>query len=230
MSTVTKAQVIDVISYGDEVKEYILKLEDYDTFEPGQFLQLTLDEVTASDNWPESRSFSIASYLNEAQTIRLIIKKKGSYTSQIFQKLVKDSFCYVKYAYGDFLLPMFDENPIHCIAGGTGIAPFLGFVEYMSEEDDINKLNVYYSVSKRNDFVHYETLKKMLPNENVEFYCTKQEVKGAINKRISLDDVLAKVLDIKEEHFYICGGEEFSKYFKEELEKKGATNVYWDEW
>lgn len=230
MSTITRAHVCDVISYGENVKEFILKLDDYETFEPGQFLQLTLDKISASDNWPESRPFSIASYLNQAHTIRLIIKKKGTYTAKIFNNLIKGSHCYVKYAYGDFLLPSFDDEPIHCIAGGTGVAPFLGFMEYYMNQREIDKLFIYYSVSKKHDFVHFNSIQKNLSPNNIDFFCTKENMEGTKYRRMLINDILYKVKNISEEHFYICGAPEFTKYFKDELEVNGALNIYLDEW
>lgn len=230
MSTVSRAEVLQVISYNDEVREYILFIDDYVNFEAGQFLQLTLENVTASANWPDSRTFSIASYLNDEKTIRIVIKKAGEYTSKIFEELEVGKSCYIKYAYGDFLLPFFDdETPIHCIAGGTGVAPFLSFMEYLEKEGNIERLFLYYSVRKKHEFVNYSNIKATL-NSNSFFYCTRGEAEWAENRHIEINDILNNVKDIADEHFYICGSKAFILTFKEALEEKGALNIYLDEW
>ena len=230
MSTVSRAEVADIIVYDENIREYILKVDMYEHFEPGQFLQLTLDSVTASQNWPESRTFSIASYLNDEKTIRLVIKRTGNYTTRLFDELKVGGSCYIKYAYGDFLLPMFDEdNRIHCIAGGTGIAPFLSFMEYLEKEGRLDRLFIYYSARTATGFVNSKAIRKHL-NSQALFYCTREETVDALCKRIEIQDVLANVNDITEEHFYICGSNEFISSFKNELASRGAGNIYLDEW
>ena len=136
MGTISKATVLSIKEYGSEIREYTLKLMKNHYFEPGSFLQLTLEEKEDYTRWPESRNFSIASAFNEDGTIKLIIQKVGVYTARIFNELHEGDSCTVKYAFGDFLLPFFDKNStICCIAGGTGIAPILSFCEQLKKEN-----------------------------------------------------------------------------------------------
>lgn len=231
MSIVSRAHVKDVVVYSEEVREYVLEVEHYETYEPGQFLQLSLDIVDASANWPESRTFSIASYSPDEKTVRLIIKKVASYTTRIFDELQVGSYCTVKYAYGDFMLPMFDEEErIHCIAGGTGIAPFLSFMEFLNLEGQIDRLFIYYSVRKESELAHYEDMARILPEGHLKVFCTKEDSSSLINRRLKLEDVLPNVNNIDEEHFYVCGGSGLIETFKTGLEENGAENIYLDEW
>lgn len=231
MSVVSRGKVLEVISYSDTVREYILELEHYDSYEPGQFLQLTLEYVDASANWPDSRTFSIASYSSEGSTINLVIKKEGAYTTRIFNELTVNAGCTVKYAYGDFLLPMFDEEEsIHCIAGGTGIAPFLSFMEYLKFNNQIERLYLYYSARKGGELVHAKEITKTLSQNNLKLFSTRELSDKFLNRRIDIDDVTQNVRNFEEEHFYICGSTDLVSYFKGELEKRGALNIYTDEW
>lgn len=231
MSVVSKAKVIRLISYGDDVREFILELEDNEPFEAGQFLQLTLEEVTASQLWPESRTFSMASYTNPEKTIRHIIKREGNYTNRIFNELKIGSICYVKYAYGNFLLPVFDfEESIHCIAGGTGVAPFISFIEFLEKEGGIERLHLYYSARFNKEFVNLENLSQKVVKNNLNLYCTRETSDFAYNGHIKIENILANVKTIKEEHFYICGSLDFIKFFKQKLIENGAENIYTDEW
>ena len=62
--------------------------EKYKRYDAGTFLQLTLENVSASDYWPESRTFSMASaYDKKNGLIKLIIRKSGVYTTRIFDEL-----------------------------------------------------------------------------------------------------------------------------------------------
>ena len=157
MAVVTNAEILSVIEHGEDVREFILKPKIYRRFEAGTFLQLTLEDVNASEIWPDSRTFSIASCHNKDKTIRLIIKKVGEYTGKLFNELKEGSECTIKYSFGDFLLPVFDkENPIVCVAGGTGIAPFLSFLGQLKNENNLNRMYLLYSVKKFENFIDIE--------------------------------------------------------------------------
>jgi predicted ferric reductase len=78
MNFVTQVEVIKIIVHNNDIREYECKLDQERKYNPGSFVQLTLDLVTASDIWPDSRTFSIASF--EGGIMRFIIKKTGKYT------------------------------------------------------------------------------------------------------------------------------------------------------
>lgn len=83
MNYVFQAEVIDVIEYKKDINEYILKLDKERKYSPGAFVQLALDIVSASDIWPESRTFNIASY--QKGDMRFITKNVGGLHQQDFQ-------------------------------------------------------------------------------------------------------------------------------------------------
>ena len=59
---VSRARIVSINEFSNTTREFILELELNFHHEPGQFLQLTLENVDSSMIWPESRSFSIAYY------------------------------------------------------------------------------------------------------------------------------------------------------------------------
>jgi|JI61114C2RNA_FD_contig_91_127116_length_11651_multi_2_in_0_out_0_6 ferredoxin-NADP reductase len=231
MSTVTKAQVIRIINHGDDVKRYDFRVDKLDTFEAGQFLQLTLDDFNGSGNWPESRAFSIASSFNNENVITIIIKKVGTYTDRIFNELKKGGFCTLKYAYGDFLLPMFDDEArIHCIAGGTGISPFLSFFKQRKIEQNTNNMYLYYSVKKNENFAALDEVENCLKNSNINLYCTQEIIEGIKNSRIDFQDILFNIENIEKDYFYICGSNELINNYKILLQNQGALNIITEDW
>jgi ferredoxin-NADP reductase len=231
MPIVSKATVIGVRPISDEIREYLLKPDKYINFEAGQFLQLSLELVTASDFWPESRTFSIASYRSREKTIRLFIKKVGVYTTKIFEALEIGRTCTIKYAYGDFTLPLFDEEgPIVCIAGGTGIAPFLAFVDALEELDQLDRLTVYYSVRHKEDTIDLEKLQSKIGPANFHLFTTREINDDTVNRRITIDDVLNYNAADRDRHYYICGSKDFTQSFKDLLDREGQPNIYIDEW
>ena len=100
MVIISSAQVTRVIKYGDLTREYLLQVKKPSRHEPGQFIQLALDQVSPSSPWPDSRPYSIANYSKDGLTIRIIVKKKGTFSTRIFNELVIGKECFVKYPYG----------------------------------------------------------------------------------------------------------------------------------
>lgn len=231
MAEVAKAVVMSVNQHGDDIRKYILKVDELNSFEAGQFLQLTLDDFNGSGNWPESRAFSIASYMNDENTITLVIKKVGFYTNRIFSELQVGSCCTIKYPYGEFMLPMFDDQtPIHCIAGGTGISPFLSFMGQLQSQNNTDRMFLHYSSRKECDFVNLDLILNSLSSSNIRLYCTKEQPKQMTHRRITIEDILSNVSNIEEEYFYICGSTELINSMNVELLKAGAKNIVFEEW
>ena len=231
MSIFSRATVVSIKDYGNDIKEFTLKLDNYKWFEAGTFLQLTLKNVTASERWPDSRPFSIASYYNENKTMRLIIRKVGKYTTKIFEQLVVGATCTVKYAFGEFILPMFDrENEIICIAGGTGISPFLSFIECLEREGGIDRIKLFYSVRTQKDYIKLNYIKNAINKDNLFLYCTGENVDYAKNGRIKIEEILENVKDKEKADFYICGSNEFIADFKRELKENDIERINTDEW
>lgn len=231
MSTISKATVLAIKEYGSEIREYSLQLEKNYYFEAGTFLLLTLEKKEDYTRWPESRNFSIASAYNDEGIIKLIIRKVGTYTTRIFNELQVGSECMVKYAFGDFLLPFFDQkSAICCIAGGTGIAPILSFCEQLKQNNMQNRLHVFYSFKNESEKIGLETLKAVIPEEQLHLFCTRQEISSIANCRVNWKDIKQIDFDYQSDHFYICGNEIFTYEFCVCLEKAGAENIYTDEW
>ena len=228
MAIITNAVVEKVINISDDIKEYILKPEKMIAYEPGQFLQLSLDIVDASDYWAESRTFSIASYGKDY--LRLIIKKVGQYTARIFNELSSDSVVTIKYAYGDFLLPFDYDDGVVCIAGGTGISPILSFVDKLEEDGELDKIKLFYSAKTKSSLIDYERLCNILEKENLNFYITRENSNDEIINlgRINIEEISRNLN--KNSYVYICGSNDFIFYFKSNLEKLGYKNIILDEW
>lgn len=226
---ISKAKVLDIKEHGFEIREYTLQLEKNYYFEAGSFLLLTLDVQNEYTRWPDSRNFSIASAYRQDGTVRLIIRKVGVYTTRIFKELIVGGECAVKYAYGDFLLPFFNKTaPVYCIAGGTGVAPILGFAAQLQNNNDTAKLHVFYSFKNSEEQPGVELLKSAVPAAQLHLFSTREAVAGTENRRIQASDL--SDADFINGHFYICGGEAFTKEFVNYLKAKGAENVYTDEW
>lgn len=116
---------------------YSLEIESLDKpfkYHPGQFLHLTLDTYNPSEQWPESRCFSIQSNPGE-KNIRITYAVKGKFTKKMEQRLKVGSEVWLKLPYGElFTRPHNKKNTVF-IAGGTGITPFLSLFTHKTFND-----------------------------------------------------------------------------------------------
>lgn len=227
MPIVSLAKVFQVRELSKDIKEYLLEPEMKTNYEPGQFLQLSLDKIEASEPWRDSRTFSIASFQTERNWIRLVIKNVGEYTERIFKEMQEGTVVTLKYAFGDFLLPYNEESKILCVAGGTGITPFLSFLDYLEKKEELDRIRILYSVRHRDEAFYYDEIRNKI-GKNVILFTTRENREDSINRRIEFQDIL-QVSNAQTE-VYICGSEEFNQSMNELLQKEGYQNIHLDEW
>ncbi len=231
MQVVTSAEIISIKEYSEDLREYILKPEKYRRFDAGTFLQLALEDVSASEYWPESRTFSMASAYNKTKTIKLIIRKVGKFTKRIFEETKVGSKLTIKYSFGDMLLPQFDTQcEVVCIAAGTGIAPFLSFMEELENENQLDRMKLLYTVRREEDFISYEEIKDKIHNDNLMLFSTDIKSEKAEYRLLNTNDIFTVTKEKERAHYYICGSPEFISFFKTELESNNIKNIHLDEW
>ena len=225
MSYVSQAEVVNIIKHNTEIREYELRLDKERSYNPGSFVQLTLDLVTASDIWPDSRTFSIASY--KKGVMNFIIKNVGRYTDRIFDELNEGDKCTIKYPFGDLYSKNFNNEKHLLLAGGVGITPYLGLIEYFETIGKTDRVSLFYSVKYSVDLIHYDKLNNVL-GSNLEIFTTREQNNYFHNRRIGFEDI-SKVSDI-DTNIYICGSKSFNTEFKSLLQENGYKKIHMDEW
>jgi NAD(P)H-flavin reductase len=223
---VSRARIVSIKELSTSTREYILELELKFHHEPGQFLQLTLENVDSSMIWPDSRSFSIASYEMPNKQLRLIIKKEGKFTTKLFNDIKVNNILTVKLPYGSFL-PPFDLSPTLCLAGGTGIAPFLSFFEFFKANDQLKNFYLFHSTKFMFDAIDNVYLTKEL-HKNYKLFLTSDNVPNINNQRINLQEITKSFS--KNTNIYICGNKSFNEYYKNNLIQLGYNNVNTEDW
>ncbi len=225
MNYVTQGEAIEVIEYNDNLREYIIKIEKERKYNPGSFVQLSLDLVTSSDIWPDSRTFSIASY--EKGIMKFIVKRTGVYTSRIFNELTIGKKCTIKYPFGELFNKNLENEKHLFLAGGVGITPYISLIKYYEINGLLDNIRLFYSVKYSDDFIHYDELKEVLGN-NMEVFITRENIDGYKNRKINIEDI-KRVAD-RETNIYICGSKSFNKTYKKILLENGFNQIHMDEW
>jgi NAD(P)H-flavin reductase/ferredoxin len=116
-----------------------LRLDRPMDFYPGQFLEV---EIPAAPG--EWRSYSMASSPNRPDEIDLVILRipGGAFSSRL-DDLTAGSALRVRGPYGTSYLRD-GERPILLVAGGSGIAPMLSILSYVTESGDPRPFTFYY--------------------------------------------------------------------------------------
>jgi ferredoxin-NADP reductase len=223
MNYVVQAEIIGKKMIQPDVVELLVKPEKIRNYTPGSFAQLSLETATASERWPESRTFSIASYSKEY--IRFIIKEQGEYTKRIVKDSKIGQLITIKYPFGEMFNRKNADSRHIFIAGGLGITPFLSMIDYF-KENGLNNYFLFYSVKFKHQFIDLDQLKNK--TKNLYLFTTKEDSEY-ISRRINIDDI-QKLRLCSTDHFYICGSKDFIMYFRDSIVKLGFTNIHMDEW
>jgi ferredoxin-NADP reductase len=127
-----KAAVTHVECHGPGVFTVRMRSErPIPRFKAGQFLHLALDDYEpAGGHWPVSRVFSIARQPDPLE-VWIVYSIKGPYTRRMGVELVPGKQVWLKLPYGSFVVEgsVGPDQDVVLVAGGTGIAPFVPFLE-----------------------------------------------------------------------------------------------------
>ena len=222
MIITSRCETLKVKEINDTLRLITFKIEKFRKFEPGMFLQLTLDDFDPSQPWPESRAFSFASYDNGTESI--LVRKQGAYTSRIFNEIKSGSEFYIKYPFGEFILS--EKSKKVFIAGGAGISVFMSYFDYIKSMNTNEKIILFHSVKEKAELLeNYYQLPSNVKNFS---FVTKGKYEG-FNRRIEMNDILTQ-LEGDDYTFYICGGDEFIQNYSSGLKSAGFNRIKVENW
>lgn len=235
-----KAKVIDIINYSENVRLFRFKPEKrIPRFKSGQFLHLAIDPYDPSFNWPESRVFSIMNSPSRSEYIEILVSKVGKFTSRMFNEIKLNDNVWIKLAYGTFNFDdSINQNTV-LIAGGTGISPFVSFLQYAIDNNLNPAIHLNYGV-RNTDLIIVEDLIKeaeqKLPNFNYRIHV--ERIKGDGSKSnlllgfLPVKDIVQNSLKVENPIFYLSGPPAMITSFDKELKDQGieSQNIKYDNW
>ncbi len=229
-----KAIVTGVTRYDDTVIEYSFSPEGrMPAFKPGQFLHLAIDPYDPSQNWPESRVFSIAN-APESGVIRIVISVKGKFTARMAAELIPGSTVWLKFPYGNFT---FDhpDNQMVLVAGGTGISPYISFLEHCLADRQSPPVSLYYGIREERFMIFEPVLvqcKQSLPRFNYTVFCENpgHHIQGGVTGIIDAGRILAE--NPPDADFYLSGPPLMIDSIGRFLRDNGVSpgRIFIDEW
>ena len=231
------AEATEILRHDDEVATYEFRcLMPRPRWKPGQFLHLALDPYEPSGHWPESRCFTMASGSLEKDRVRLTIAAKGKFTRRILAELQPGRKVWMKAPYGDFIVRTSREHDVVLIAGGTGITPFVAFMEDSLVKGLEGNVWLHYGARSQDLLVFRDfadRCARQFPAFHVECYAETGATGPTIAGRIDLGRAVACTRDGKAATYYLCGPQEMINAFRARLTGQYGvpeSNVKIDAW
>lgn len=236
------AVVVEVIKHAPDLRSYLLAPERaLPRFRPGQFLHLALDPYQPSSHWPESRVFSIASSPDVADRLRITVSLKGAFTRRMFAELAAGGRVWLKLPFGSFCPTVSPEQPAVLLAGGTGITPFVSFVEWAAVRQPEGLVEVHYAARRPGLLIYRDLLESCQarwPSLRLKLYAEEMDGEGEHGQgeirrgRISVPEVWSRLPSPKAARFYLSGPRGMIDAFRQVLLElgAGADAVITDEW
>jgi ferredoxin-NADP reductase len=185
-------------------------------FKTGQFITLY---------WPDTpgykRAYSLSSCALDRGFFEVTVKRDGKMGTRIVDWAKPGDRMGVIPPTGRFL-PRFEPHMhLICVAGGSGVTPFRGFVREATRRKLETRITILYSVRTTNDIIFKDEFHQLeLENNHFDFYvtCTRLHESDPWNGRrgrITADWVKVHIHDLPNTVFYACGPNELVEFAEE---------------
>ena len=182
-------------------------------FKTGQFITLY---------WPDTpgykRAYSLSSCALDRGYYEVTVKRDGKMGTRIVDWAKAGDKMFVIEPTGKFLPVLEPNKHLICIAGGSGVTPFRGFVRDATRRKLETRITVLYSVRTTNDIIFKDEFEK-LQRENSKFNffvtCTRlhpDDPWTGKRGRITAEWVKEQILDLPNTVFYACGPNELVEF------------------
>ncbi len=208
-------KIISSVYVTPNVKRFVLSKPKGFSFKPGEACMVTIDR----DGWrDQARPFTFTS-LPTSRTLELVVKiyPRGGVTEQMAllrkgdQLLLGEVFGTITYkGNGTFF------------AAGAGITPFLSIFRDLKRKGRLKGDQLIYSNRMATDVIMDEELTALLGKSYLKIF-TRQRVIGFRERRIDREMLIALVQNF-DQHFYLCGPQEFVDDLSRMLMDLGATS------
>lgn len=184
----------DVQQLTSNIKKFTLSLPEQLQFVPGQYVSIR------SPGMKRYHAFSIASSPLQQDTVELVVKVEGEYTTKMFSMQPGESFELMG-PMGRFMSDI--AGPTVMIAGGVGVTPFLSLLRGHVQHETW----LFYSCRTRQDIIAAEELQKLQNNVHVVITLTREQPENWQGELGHIDaTMLARHLSsLAEKDYYTCG-------------------------
>jgi len=236
------AKVAEVTVHTHGLRSYILApARRVPMFAPGQFLHLALDPFEPGSHWPESRVYSIASSPTDRDRLRITVSRQGAFTSRMFDELQLGSEVWLKLPYGSFCPNADLPGRMVMLAGGSGITPFMSFIEWAADNHAAAAIDLHYGARSGSLLIYRHIIEgcaaKGLRDLRVRYYVEQLESgdpadDSLVVGRLSPEEAWNQLEAPQTARFYLSGPKSMIDAFRKRLVQLGANEsaVLSDDW
>ncbi len=139
------------------------------TFKAGQFIDLSLPNLSKSDPEDHTRAFTLASAPSEQQ-LMVATRLRDTAFKRVLAEMPLGTTIDLEGPFGQFTLPSDDSRTIVLLAGGIGITPFRSMLVEATHHKLSHQLILMYSNRHPEDAAFLDEL-QTLQQENTRFTC-----------------------------------------------------------
>ena len=198
------------------VWEFFFRPESQLDYQAGQYVHIGLPDLR--DARSSERTFTLTSTPDET-ALSFAVKfpePHSAYKARLLELIEADAVT-VSQAMGDLVLPRDSGRPLVFVAGGLGIASFVGMIKHLAATNENRPLTLLYG-HKPGESLYADSISALAATNYHEFVSPH---------RIEIGDVLQD--DVRTLYF-ISGSEPFTMGFRNQLLERGvaATNIVYD--
>lgn len=196
------------------------------SFQPGQYASISFKN---NGRPTPARNFSIINSPTDQGTLQFSIRVKGRFTNAL-TTLAEGDEVNVRGPFGNFVFDQERDKDTVMIAGGIGIAPFIGMIRFATATNLSNKIKLIYSFRDQNDAPFVGQIMNF-DNLNPNFKSIFVVGEGPTDKFAGHDvlsgrmssDIIDQVTDgdFENKTFSICGSPKFMADVTQILKDKG---------
>ncbi len=192
--------------------------------------------------WPDEptykRAYSLSSCAMDQGFYEFTVRRDGKMGTRLVDWIKAEQRLMVLPPAGRFV-PAY-EPALHliCIAGGSGVAPFRGFVREATRRRLATKITILYSARTAGDVIfhgEFGQLQKDNPHFQFHVTCTRLPASDPwTGRRGRIDSawILEQIRDLESTVFYACGPDPFVESAQALLSELGApkTRILTEKW
>jgi ferredoxin-NADP reductase len=184
-----------------DVKKFVIERPEGYNFIPGQGTDVSINFPEWKD---QLRPFTFTN-LKDSKNLEFMIKlynNRNGVTKMLGrinagdELILHDVFGAIQY-----------KGPGVFIAAGTGITPFIAIFRELYKQNKLRGNRLIYANKTSEDIIMEQELFKMFKNDFVNVL-TRENVIGFLGKRIDRKFLIENIVDFNQ-HFYVCGPEDF---------------------
>ncbi len=191
-------------------------------FQAGQYISVSVEV----DKVRTGRAYSISSSPSQTGYYDITVRrvKNGRVSNFLLDKVTVGDFLQSSGPQGHFHYnPILHQEELVCLAGGSGITPFMSMIREITDRGLQRKINLFYGSQSLDDMIFHGELSQISDQcANINYIPVVEkpdpEYKGKTGF-ITAEMIKENLGNIKEKSFFICGPQGMYKFCLPQLDK-----------